>query len=87
MFTLTIAVPRALDSDLGLVAAKESDDQVSDQSTAIEKTRQLVDEIIAASYPELRGVEIQFKLFQDRADFFRTRFAIPQLFFSPGCAT
>jgi len=40
--------------------------------------RSIVDELIASSYPELRGVEIQFSLFNNDTDYFRTRFGIPQ---------
>ncbi len=47
----------------------------------LEQMRLLVDELIGASYPELRGVEIQIRLFHDDTDFFRTRFGIPQFLF------
>ena len=51
------------------------------QVDAVGQTRILVDELIATSYPELRHLEIQIKLFQGESDFFRTRFGIPQFLF------
>jgi len=51
------------------------------QAPSVEGIRSLVDELIATSYPELRGVEIQIKLFHDDTDYFRTRFGIPQFLF------
>jgi hypothetical protein len=51
------------------------------QAPSVEGIRSLVDELIATSYPELRGVEIQIKLLHDDADYFRTRFGIPQFLF------
>src|SRR5262249_42133778 len=47
----------------------------------LEQIRSTVDELIGASYPELRGVEIQFSLFHSDTDFFRTRFGFPQFLF------
>src|SRR4030095_13076448 len=41
----------------------------------------LVDEIISASYPELKGTAIEIKLFESRSDYFKARFGIPQFFF------
>ena len=38
----------------------------------------LLSEIKAASYPELRGADIQVKLFKSQSDYFRARFAVPQ---------
>ena len=46
--------------------------------SAIEKTRALVKEITQTSYPELADAEIRIVLFNNRSDYFRTRFAIPQ---------
>jgi hypothetical protein len=40
--------------------------------------RSIVNELIGSSYPELRGVEIQFSIFRSDTDFFRTRFGLPQ---------
>lgn len=51
------------------------------QLLLLERMRLLVDELIDATYPELRGVEIQIRLFHDDTDFFRTRFGIPQCLF------
>lgn len=41
---------------------------------ALERTRKLVEEIRAASFPELSGVIIKVELLQHEADFFRSRF-------------
>ncbi|MCI0665101.1 MAG: hypothetical protein L0220_28895 [Acidobacteria bacterium] len=51
------------------------------QANALRQTYVLVEELIAASYPELCDAEIQIKLFQGNSDFFRTRFDIPQFLF------
>lgn len=45
----------------------------TDQMT-LERTRKLVEEIRAASFPELSGVIIKVELLQHEADFFRSRF-------------
>jgi hypothetical protein len=52
-------------------------DNTSDR--AIERTQQLIDEIRTASFPELKGVVIKVELLHSNSDYFRTRFAIPQL--------
>lgn len=51
------------------------------KAEAIERTRSLVEEIRARSFPELRNVEIQIKTFQNSSDYFRSRFGWPQFFF------
>ncbi|MCI0388036.1 MAG: hypothetical protein MOB07_04615 [Acidobacteria bacterium] len=51
------------------------------QPNALRQTQSLVDELISASYPELRDMEIQIRLFEGKSDFFRTRFDIPQFLF------
>src|SRR5262249_24884092 len=51
------------------------------QSPLLERMRSIVDELIASSYPELRGVEIHLSLFNNDTDYFRTRFGIPQFLF------
>ena len=48
---------------------------------AVNRTRVLVDEVIASSYPELEGSTIRIKLIRSRSDYFKTRFGIPQYFF------
>ena len=63
-----------------LLAPTESRTSIQ-QAPLLERMRVMVDELIGASYPELRGVEIQFSIFQNNADFFRTRFGIPQFLF------
>jgi len=49
---------------------------------AVNRSRALVDEIIAASYPELKGADIRIKPFRSRSDYFKARFGFPQYFFS-----
>jgi hypothetical protein len=51
-------------------------------SAAVNRARGLADEIIAASYPELKMANIQIKPFRSRSDYFRARFGIPQYFFA-----
>lgn len=49
---------------------------------AINRTRVVVDEVIAASYPELNGTEVRIRPFRSRSDYFKARFGIPQYFFA-----
>ncbi len=51
------------------------------KAEAIERTRSMVEEIRASSFPELRNVEIQIKAFDSPSDYFRSRFGWPQFFF------
>ncbi|HZS07603.1 MAG TPA: hypothetical protein VFD58_22400 [Blastocatellia bacterium] len=44
---------------------------------ALERTRSLVEEIRAASFPELKDASIKVELLDSEADYFRTRFSIP----------
>ncbi len=54
----------------------------SDPKTeAIERTRSMVEEIRARSFPELRNAEIKIKTFDSSSDYFRSRFGWPQFFF------
>lgn len=50
-------------------------------SLTTDRARVLVNEIIAASYPELNGAPIQIKLFESESDYFKARVAVPQFFF------
>jgi hypothetical protein len=52
---------------------------------AVERTRVLVNEVIASSYPELKGAAIRIEPFRSRSDYFKTRFGIPQYFFGRMC--
>jgi hypothetical protein len=49
----------------------------------LDRARVLVNEIISASYPELKGTAIQIKLFESKSDYFKARFGVPQFFFGP----
>jgi len=46
-----------------------------------ERVRQIVEEVKAASYPELAGVEIEIKLFDSPSDYFQTRFTFSSFLF------
>ncbi len=48
---------------------------------AIERTRRLIEEVRAASYPELDGVDIEVKIFDHEADYFRTAFSFSRFLF------
>jgi hypothetical protein len=48
---------------------------------AVNRTRVLVDEVIATSYPQLKGSDVRIKSFRSRSDYFKTRFGVPQFFF------
>src|SRR4051794_31217344 len=52
--------------------------QQVDAQTAKQRTERLVNEIRAAAYPELRGTDLQVRLFKSESDYFRARFALPQ---------
>ncbi|HST23958.1 MAG TPA: hypothetical protein VLR90_22825 [Blastocatellia bacterium] len=69
----TVSSSRAIESPLFLSVA-----QNSDPKKTLDRVSILMDEIKAASYPELRGADIQVKFFESRSDYFRARFAVPQ---------
>jgi len=48
---------------------------------AVARARALIEAILAASYPELRGSAIQIKLFESKSDYFKARFGVTQFFF------
>lgn len=49
---------------------------------AVNRTRVLVDQVIAASYPELKGAAIRIRPFRSGSDYFKARFGFPQYFFA-----
>jgi Zn-dependent protease with chaperone function len=49
---------------------------------AVNRTRMLIDKVIASSYPELEGSDIRVKVFRSRSDYFKARFGYPQYFFT-----
>ena len=49
---------------------------------AVNRTRMLIDKVIASSYPELEGSDIRVKGFRSRSDYFKARFGYPQYFFT-----
>jgi hypothetical protein len=49
---------------------------------AVNRTRVLIDKVIASSYPELEGSDIRVKMFRSRSDYFKARFGYPQYFFT-----
>ena len=46
------------------------------------RTRALIDQVIAASYPDIKDADIRIKAFRSRSDYFKARFAFPQYFFT-----
>jgi hypothetical protein len=48
---------------------------------AVSRTRALVDQVTAASYPELKSADIRIRMFRSRSDYFKARFGLPQFFF------
>jgi hypothetical protein len=66
-----------------LQRANAANQQAARANPTIERTRKLVDEIRAASYPELRDAQIAVETFQNRADYFRSSFSIAR-FLLPG---
>lgn len=49
---------------------------------AVDRTRVLADEVIAASYPELKGADIRIKPLHSRSDYFKARFDFRRYFFA-----
>jgi len=49
---------------------------------AANRTRMLIDKVIASSLPELEGSDIRVKMFRSRSDYFKARFGYPQYFFT-----
>jgi hypothetical protein len=46
-----------------------------------DRVRLIADEVIAASYPELRDTDIRIKLFRSESDYFRASFSFRRFFF------
>src|SRR5512143_2166229 len=75
-------------SDVSRFGARVSFQEPSSQSKsglakdAVQRTRSLVDDIIAISYPELRGADVRIETFRSQSDYFKARFGIPQFFFT-----
>ncbi len=85
---LVLAVPaesqpsNAINCDQALATPDSISPRIQDRQTPpLDRIRLLVDELIATSYPELRGAEIRLKTFHDETDFFRSRFGIVQFVF------
>jgi hypothetical protein len=62
--------------------AQDSPGLRDDACTAVDRARGLADEIVAASYPEMRRLDIRIKTFRSQSDYFKMRFGIPQYFFA-----
>lgn len=65
-------------ADIRTIATQTTKDLRRD---AVERAQVLVKEVIASSYPELKGSAIRIKPFRSGSDYFKTRFGIPQYFF------
>jgi len=59
-------------------SSADSAAQQVDAQTAKQRTERLVNEIREAAYPELRGADVQVRLFKSESDYFRARFALSQ---------
>ena len=74
--------------DAGQLPSRASLDAPADQTTgdltgdAVNRTRVLVDQVIALSYPELKAAGIRIKSFRSRSAYFKARFGFPQFFFA-----
>ncbi len=55
--------------------------QTSDAQIAVKHARLLVDEILAASYPELQSADIRIKTFDNKGDYFRVGFSSARFLF------
>src|SRR5436309_885607 len=47
---------------------------------AVGRARLLADDVMAASYPEFKFLDIRIKPFRSQSDYFKVRFGIPQYF-------
>ena len=61
--------------------AASSGHEAETAARTLDRARILVNEVISASYPELKGTEIQIKLFESKSDYFKARCGVPQFFF------
>ncbi|HWN99168.1 MAG TPA: hypothetical protein VNS63_07845, partial [Blastocatellia bacterium] len=74
--------------DLGCIPACTGDRLPARQATkdyandALNRTRALIDQVIAASYPDLKDADIRIKAFRSRSDYFKARFGFPEYFFT-----
>ena len=58
---------------------KEKETRPLSTDLFIERTRRLIEDVRAASYPELEGADIEVKTFNHEADYFRTGFSFSRL--------
>lgn len=72
---ILLAVALTLFAESGATASA-SDDLV------IEKVRRIVEEVKAASFPQLRNTEIEIKLFDSPSDYFQSRFTFTSFLFA-----
>ncbi len=61
------------------VAAKCGDPPKFDSSEIVRMTCALIEEVVAESYPELRGREFKIEIFNSESTFFKTRFSFTKL--------
>jgi hypothetical protein len=74
--TLALAVPTPLARPLAVdLAPQKTQSATGNRQSAIEQTRLLVEEVVKASYPELKNADIQVQTFESAADYFRTGFS------------
>src|SRR6185295_390022 len=93
MLTATFILSALLASQCALVCPRwipaSADDRARQLQTTqayasdtVNRTRALVDQIIAASYPDLKDADIRIKSFRSRSDYFKARFGFSQYFFT-----
>ena len=62
---------------------RRTEAEAATRTRTLDRARALVNEIIAASYPELKSTAIRIKLFESKSDYFKARFGVPQFFLGP----
>ena len=77
----SLSVPGALNA-LAVPRISAPARQSTKKDDAINRTSVLAREIIAASYPQLKGSDIRIESFASQSDYFKTRFGYPQYFFT-----
>lgn len=73
-----IAAPSEFEKTFALQKnVQVADDAESDaEKFAVAETKRITEEIVAASFPELKDAKIEIKTFRSRSDYFRSRFSV-----------
>jgi hypothetical protein len=76
LLTLAFVTPSALaQTSVAEVPNQSAKARQVSADDAIERTRLLVEQIVKASYPELKDADIQVQIFRSESDYFRTIFS------------